>query len=898
MAILWLIEWALLAPRRPGVGPNNPRGGFQWASWPGSLVRWLTVRPTRWLILAVALFIGSTLISTALSTSYGVSLWGDVPGQDSYSAYTVICYGLLFAVIATHLKTEAQLWRLLGAIVLMGVLAAGYAVFQHYHWDFLDLTEPFGHTRSTSSFGRTVFAGAVLVMTIPVTIVVAAKSLTGSMSRSGFALRLAVSVIVLSVQILGTIFIASRGPWVGTLAGLATLLVLVTVFVGWRQLGRVALVLALGLVVSVVVVVSPLQSIADKAAERQSETLLLGDFKSLGGAEVTQRFASIGSQAAIGGLSGRREIWDNSWELVTERPWFEFDDLSLSFLRPLIGYGPEMFRATYLLSSPPNPAQNHLPNEASHAHNFFLHQGVETGFLGLLATAGLYIAVFAVAAYLWVRYRSDLSAVHKLVLAGLLATLVGRGLEQMVGVSRVSDLMMLWVLLAVYAALPIVFTVAASQNRQARRRRTAPPQARISTSFLKWGSISPQWWTVARVSLVAALIVGISLLTWFKTIDYVRAAVIADAGAKQFRDGHFQEALASLYHASNIAPDVSTYYQHIALSCVSDQVTQSIQQSNQLCDARQNYLRYQEWFDQRQFDYRSRMLLSDSLLNLGFSNDDQLLFDEAIQRLEEAAQMAPNSFRLWNRLAERYLRVGRPEEALSAIEKTLKLTEGSSFTPDILVLQGRAYRSMGRYKEMHESFDRALELSPAAHPVHFERGVYFFSQREFRQSLPALDQAIELSPNSANYYYIRGNTYYELGRIRSAIEDYSVALILDPQLVDAYNFRGLSYIKLELYETAVKDFDRAINKDLMYALAFNNRGLAHRELGELDQSIVDLNQAIQLDPEFALAYYNRALARILQNNDVEAELDGNRAVELGFDPTALRESFEAIRSQR
>ena len=40
--------------------------------------------------------------------------------------YTILAYVLLFAVITTHLKTRAQLWRLLGAIVVMGTLVSGY----------------------------------------------------------------------------------------------------------------------------------------------------------------------------------------------------------------------------------------------------------------------------------------------------------------------------------------------------------------------------------------------------------------------------------------------------------------------------------------------------------------------------------------------------------------------------------------------------------------------------------------------------------------------------------------------------------------------------------------------------------------------------------------------------
>ena len=37
------------------------------ANWPGGLIGWLRLQPTRWLVVAVALYLGSTLLSTALS---------------------------------------------------------------------------------------------------------------------------------------------------------------------------------------------------------------------------------------------------------------------------------------------------------------------------------------------------------------------------------------------------------------------------------------------------------------------------------------------------------------------------------------------------------------------------------------------------------------------------------------------------------------------------------------------------------------------------------------------------------------------------------------------------------------------------------------------------------------
>ena len=63
--------------------------------------------------MAVIFFCLTTLLSTALSASFNVSLWGAVPGQDGYATYTLMAYLVLFGVIATHLKTKTQVGRLL-----------------------------------------------------------------------------------------------------------------------------------------------------------------------------------------------------------------------------------------------------------------------------------------------------------------------------------------------------------------------------------------------------------------------------------------------------------------------------------------------------------------------------------------------------------------------------------------------------------------------------------------------------------------------------------------------------------------------------------------------------------------------------------------------------------------
>ena len=179
MTLLWLIDWGIQGrfPTRSWI--RNPLGQVRQQASIGQLANWLREEPTRWLSLAVAFFLGTTLVSTFLSGSFATSLWGEIPGQDGYSAYTVAAYVLIFAIISTRLKTRLQMWRLLGAIVAMGVLITGNAVLQHYGYDFFDLIEETGggSTRVTSFMGNAIFAAAVMCMTIPVSLAAAAATM-------------------------------------------------------------------------------------------------------------------------------------------------------------------------------------------------------------------------------------------------------------------------------------------------------------------------------------------------------------------------------------------------------------------------------------------------------------------------------------------------------------------------------------------------------------------------------------------------------------------------------------------------------------------------------------------------------------------------------------------------
>ena len=70
--------------------------------------------------------------------------------------------------------------------------------------------------------------------------------------------------------------------------------------------------------------------------------------------------------------------------------------------------------------------------------------------------------------YQLLRSRHSYSTAHRLVLIALMAALAGRLLEQMVGLAKVSDLTIFWVILGIFVALPgLMRQTRSTQWRQA-----------------------------------------------------------------------------------------------------------------------------------------------------------------------------------------------------------------------------------------------------------------------------------------------------------------------------------------------------------------------------------------------------------------------------------------------
>ncbi len=648
LAVLWAFHWAM-APSRAGR-----QGTFSALSAP---------TPRRWVLVATAAFMAASILGTLLSASPRTSLWGKVPGQDGYSLYSMACYFVLFLAIAANLRSEAQLTRLLGAMAASGAIAGVLGILQYTG---LGLTE-IGNSSSarvSATFGNPIFFGSALVMTIPVALALAARpGLTASIAwKAGWTTALA-------LQLTAMVLTFSRGPWVGLGVALACFMGLAAVCMPRRGFLQATALLGAGCAVAAMAAAALPAPLAGDAAELTLET----------------RLASIYPEVVGGGLNNRLAIWKASLQVAAERPWVPFTSLSLPWARPILGYGPELYRYVFpLRATAESLGQTGLP---SYAHNRLVHLLVELGYTGALAWAAVIAALLLSAGHAILWRRVVLSRWRGLALVAIAAATAGRAVEQMTGIAQAGDLTIFWALLGAGVALLAVApeSAAAEGCKSGPTPRTGP--------------------VLVRLALALAVAVAVLTLAWTRGIAYARADMAAAAALRQ-RDA--VQALALMDRAISLAPDMAPYYLQRA------DLLESLASRAQDAQASASFAEeaYASALLANQADPLSlwtRMWLARTslgLARLGYEGKGE----EALRLYQELVSVAPALVQLRALLAVAYIEQERPSEGLQVLDSLLTLALRPDERARALYLKGTALKELGMVDTAVHSLQESLQL--------------------------------------------------------------------------------------------------------------------------------------------------------------------------------------------
>lgn len=250
-------------------------------------------------------------------------------------------------------------------------------------------------------------------------------------------------------------------------------------------------------------------------------------------------------------------------------------------------------------------------------------------------------------------------------------------------------------------------------------------------------------------------------------------------------------------------------------------------------------------------------------------------------------------------------------------------------------------RQVGVWKDGYTLWTHVMSMDEGAKErsslPYWNRGQFLRNERgDFEAALKDYTRAVEMEPSNPELLNSRGKTYFDMANsakyknqqkalIEKAIKDYTEALakpkITSKSKSEALSNRGAAFGMSGMYEQSIKDITESIQIDSTNKNAYANRSIAFLNSGLYDMALRDyqaylrfdpnnfnfwyesgmvqramkrnedaiksLDRALQLNPKLGIAYHERARAKAQAGNKEAAQLDYQKAQQLGVKLDAL-----------
>lgn len=233
----------------------------------------------------------------------------------------------------------------------------------------------------------------------------------------------------------------------------------------------------------------------------------------------------------------------------------------------------------------------------------------------------------------------------------------------------------------------------------------------------------------------------------------------------------------------------------------------------------------------------------------------------AIDDLEQAAKLAPDSPQVHNSLGQAYVSQ-RDKRAMAEFDKAITL--------DSHMVE--AYSSRAIYKGLQQDFSAAI--------ADFSQGIEILGGVDSLKNPTAADgQSPAVNPKLLGLLFNRG-VYRRIWGDSLNRSSLVARQKRDPRADE------LQKSAKEQFSLALVDFNKVAAADAnakTVPLIYEHRGEVRRALGDTKQAIEDFNRQLQLKPDSSSALNSRALAHQDEGDDPAALADFNKAIEANRD---------------
>lgn len=223
--------------------------------------------------------------------------------------------------------------------------------------------------------------------------------------------------------------------------------------------------------------------------------------------------------------------------------------------------------------------------------------------------------------------------------------------------------------------------------------------------------------------------------------------------------------------------------------------------------------------------------------------------------------------------------------------------EYNSISPVGYILRATYWIASSEAKKALVDLEILEEMYPDFSYTYWLKGMVFFKQGEWDNSLVALKKRIELKPSDQEAYYHSARAYAVLGKNELALRYYTKSLELREE-ERAYFYRGVLCHSMERVDDALLDYLKAlelgVSNSPYRAHLFFRIASIHIGKQEYDEANNFLDGLIELKPSDSWAYERKGLIYASQGRYNEARDLFKRAANLNADPVLIQQHLKRL----
>src|ERR1700748_633400 len=134
------------------------------------------------------------------------------------------------------------------------------------------------------------------------------------------------------------------------------------------------------------------------------------------------------------------------------------------------------------------------------------------------------------------------------------------------------------------------------------------------------------------------------------------------------------------------------------------------------------------------------------LIKQGVQLNDQGNYAGAIEKYNEALKTDPDNAQANYEMGFSLFASGKADEAISYVEKTIKVSNNISLTASSYDLLGSIYDQLKKSDKAIEAYKKGIAINPKYQRLYYNLGITQFKNKQFAEAEASAIEAIKLDP--------------------------------------------------------------------------------------------------------------------------------------------------------